>query len=356
MFHDLEAILIKHRQGQTILRRMGRRTEPACFAVGSPASVSQMSSAEQSLGHRLPDDFKAFLTLWNGAELYISKEYGGGILIHSIEALLEENSASDRFESEPRYVLIIGNIENNAELFLDFRQPDKSDWPVYWADPYETIEEALSREPIAQSFHDFINRLISVQGDYYWEEPDFTPIWRVELPDLWRHGFGWYVAKSRRPQPMIGIGGYDRAPSTSPLAIRILVGIIQFLKKHGATPVLFREGHLFSVSEELFSEFDPEVIPPVEMPRAGWVEIEGGIWLHGPEEAACYVHHGYGFDEKPSHTKVTLSWAESEAGDTANAVRKHLEALGAHLSWPAHVPDGYESAEAYLPPLTRFEP
>lgn len=81
-----------------------------------------------------------------------------------------------------------------------------------------------------------------------------------------------------------------------------------------------------------------------------------GVWLHGPEEAACYVPQEYGLDGEISYTQITLSWAEPGARVVAEAVQKRLEALDARLDWPAHVADGYESFEAYLRLPTQFEP
>ena len=122
-------------------------------------------------------------------------------------------------------------------------------------------------------------------------------------------------------------------------------------------------GYLFSESEQLFNEFDPEVIPIIELPQSGWVEIGKGIWLHGPEQATCYVSHLYDYtyvNGKPtlklSRTKVDLSWDEDEAGDIADTVRKRLEALGANLCWPPYVVDGSESLYTYFRSPTRFKP
>lgn len=339
-------------KGQTIPLHVDQQTYPSRFIAGNPAPTASLTQAEQNLGHRLPNDLKTFLSRWNGAELY-AEEIGGGVRVYSIDVLIEENRTNYRFQYESHDVLIIGKLDCEIDLFLDLRRPNDSEWSVYWADVGESIEEALSREPLAQSFQDFIKRLISRQGEPFWAEFDFIPSWQAEPPDLWRYGFGFFVLRERHPRLMIRIGIHN-SPSVSPKVVRILAGIIQFLKKRNATPVLPQTvgrnpgggEDIYEVSENVWAAFDPKAIPPVQLPKTGWIEVATGMWLHGPKEAACYVRRGYDFDGKLISVKVMLSWAEPTAREVADTVRRRLEALASSLDRSNHVADGYEAIVA----------
>lgn len=351
MFESFAALLADHQQQGFVVRRSGRRTYRAHVAVGPPADPVALAAVEASLGHPLPPDLRAFLARWDGAQIFVDEERGGSWAPYP--CLFD----TDRLRNpdfqlpfqDPR-VLVIGQLADEAFLILDRRLPHRAGWPVHWADELDAVEEILGRPAIAGSFHEFLDRWVAAQGEWYWD-PEPPLIWRPDTPGLWRFGTALYLVAALHPRPMYRLGlPSGRHPMTPPVA-RVAAGLRQHLLALGGQPLdpgaigWERSGRfwLFAFQHKPLPPVDPAAVPALDLP-AGWQEVAPGIWLHGPEEASFWVCRGLGYDGRP-HATYTVSWHEASAADAVAALRQRLAAAVGEPSLPNYVQPGYEAEE-----------
>lgn len=92
---------------------MAKIDKQGIYELGGPASIEMLSSLEADLGFELPNDYKALLLQANGLVL------SSGIVLYSIEDLVERNLTFEVFDYAPGY-LAIGDDSGGRALLIDY--------------------------------------------------------------------------------------------------------------------------------------------------------------------------------------------------------------------------------------------
>ncbi|MCM3576499.1 SMI1/KNR4 family protein [Mesobacillus subterraneus] len=146
----------------------GKTSNVTC-KFNSPVSVIDIEQLELQTGLTLPDDYKHFLLLHNGATLFDDVEYGGECYLYDIELVLE--NYQDSLGNYPNEWLTIG-YHYGEEIVLDCNK-------VRNGDKYCIMHRGAS-EPngvaygLKLSFELWLDRLIICQGLNYWNPPRFS--------------------------------------------------------------------------------------------------------------------------------------------------------------------------------------
>ena len=121
----------------------------------------------------LPKDYLRFLKeISNGCMLFYDIEYGQwGFEIFSLEELVEKQEYWKRiFEYKwLKDFVVFAEMrgEGNALIFdLSKPSPDTESFAIYQADPIDPVENWIK---VSRSFHEWLDHLITAQGDKYWE-------------------------------------------------------------------------------------------------------------------------------------------------------------------------------------------
>jgi len=147
-----------------VIRSSGYKTEIVC-KWNDALSEEVISEFFSSRNWEIPNDYRDFMRLHNGATLFTHSYYGGGLRVLSIQEIDTIWNGTDKF---PAHCLpIIWQDEYNAgSIFLDSQRYQENKMPyLYYLDAIEPIESAI---PINTSFTVWFDRLIMCQGAEYW--------------------------------------------------------------------------------------------------------------------------------------------------------------------------------------------
>jgi hypothetical protein len=130
-----------------------------------PASEPEIAAAQAWPGTPLPADFVQFWRFTNGANLYVNESglHGVGVASTDLIAELQKEEAENYPGDALRGYCVFGRV-NGAGDFLVFELASGQVLDgVHAEQPHEWA-------PIADSFSDWLDRLVSCDGRYYWLE------------------------------------------------------------------------------------------------------------------------------------------------------------------------------------------
>jgi len=172
MFSEITELKKILSQSQRLIVNHSGYIWEASFQWYSPTNMIEIIQVENYLGMPLPNDFKLFLTqVSNGAMLFHdSKDGQWGYEIYSIEKLVAKQSLwKNSLPATWQTTLIaFGELIGEANvLVFDSNRPTKDleSFAVLEGDAYESpVEWPLT----SRSFHEWLDHLITAQGDKYW--------------------------------------------------------------------------------------------------------------------------------------------------------------------------------------------
>lgn len=148
-------LLVQHERGDLFLTRFE-------FEMG--ASHEEIQSCEQAIGCTLPEDYHKFLTIYNGAELFIEVTYNlSSLQINSTEKLVEyvreyQNKQNNLHTAYPSHWLLFASYHGFGEyLFLDMKN----------ANTIIVLGDGWKRT-LDLSFSQFLERIIITNGAAFW--------------------------------------------------------------------------------------------------------------------------------------------------------------------------------------------
>lgn len=162
--HDLE------RSGGTSTVLEGRAADWYEVFLFPPATDDQIADSEALLGRRLPEQFAAFLRCTNGANLFLNESglHGVGVASTSLLPQLQIEEAEVYGGVALTPYLVFARV-NGAGDFLAFELTTGRVLDCVHA------ERPTEWRVIAQSFSDWLARLIESRGSYYWIEELYHP-------------------------------------------------------------------------------------------------------------------------------------------------------------------------------------
>ena len=143
----------------------------AGFEWHPAAAEEQFAQVESALGKRLPPDYRTFLRWRDGAVLYkdIASGQWGFRLFGTADLVGMNTSWAHNLRGRWQDRLIaFGDCIGEASVFVfDPQRPtsDGSSFAVLEGDAYEPVA-AWPR--VSRSFHEWIDHLVTAQGDKYW--------------------------------------------------------------------------------------------------------------------------------------------------------------------------------------------
>jgi len=144
----------------------------AGFEWYKSATESDASELENELGLVLPKDYRAFLLMCDGAVLYKDLRYGqwGFHLYSSLELPVKNHEwkQSLRGKWSDNLIAFAENQGESNVLVFDTNRPtsDGLGYAVVEANPYDPPQDWTCA---SRSFHEWLEHLITAQGDKYWE-------------------------------------------------------------------------------------------------------------------------------------------------------------------------------------------
>ena len=138
------------------------------FKWNSPAIEADIALFEKKTNIDLPESYKEFLKITNGAELFIDKKYGQwGCKIYGISELIKINEQSRSWRNLPNSWLVFATWLGDQDLLLFDIKKYKSGDKKYIIDGDESDSED-EFEYIKGDFEKWLDRLIVAQGTKYW--------------------------------------------------------------------------------------------------------------------------------------------------------------------------------------------
>lgn len=151
----------------TLVQRGGRLIS-ATSSVNHPIEEENVQQLEESIGYRLPGDYRIFLMKFNGAkifqELLDGENIGGGIELFSIQEIVENLEYMD---SKIQF-LQIGYVEQRY-LTISLEAMEKKNLNYLYLQ--ENIE---GPRPLHLNVEIFLDRYIVSQGSVFWDWPIYT--------------------------------------------------------------------------------------------------------------------------------------------------------------------------------------
>lgn len=147
-------------------------TWKASFQWSQPADAKIVLQLQLGFGNRLPKDYVHFLsTISNGAVLFYDVQFGQwGFKIYGASELAEKQSLWQKIipSNWDSHCIIFGELygEANAMAFdLNDPTPDGQSMAILEANALDTVDNWPTA---SRSFHEWIDHLITAQGDKYW--------------------------------------------------------------------------------------------------------------------------------------------------------------------------------------------
>lgn len=133
-----------------------------------------MELAERRVGGPLPDDYRSFLEVSNGALLYPWKRNDGGVRLLGVPQEVDDRCLIYRLAdlnpaTQPYFIVAVLNVEgeplamgpDGAVYFLDH-----DEGPVHWA-------RGIGVERIGDSLESFVLELAARRGAWWWLPGDW---------------------------------------------------------------------------------------------------------------------------------------------------------------------------------------
>ncbi|WP_261382067.1 SMI1/KNR4 family protein [Bacillus licheniformis] len=154
-----------------ILGSEGEITDALVTFSGSGASQSDIRAFETHHQLSLPDDYKKFLTLHNGARIFDSLldgvNIGGGLHLFNLKEIDTELKDEELYEDVSG--IPIGHLLEECDLMIDRVRLKEGD-PNY----LYLLEDGLEYKPLHLNFEIFLDRYVMCQGQPFWEWRYYT--------------------------------------------------------------------------------------------------------------------------------------------------------------------------------------
>jgi hypothetical protein len=134
----------------------------------SPASPGLVEKLEEELGRTIPQDYKEFLLLHNGANLLFQPDVGEGIELYSIEMVLEMRKAHQDMSVFEKELFSIGTCRFGMILIdavICKPNPHRDSNYLFWLEECASENEAIN---LNSNFEIWLDRIIAAQGEDYW--------------------------------------------------------------------------------------------------------------------------------------------------------------------------------------------
>lgn len=163
----LKKLLDNNEQMKTISEEGEVYTVSCSF--NAPIKTTEVEMFESEHDIKLPEDYKAFLTLHNGARIYESIDEDGDKLGDGLEIFsLDEIKEHQEIEYLSEHGIPIAHLLEDCYLILD---TDK----LKGGDPnYLNIMEFTDLSSLNLNFEIFLDRYIISQGEVFWSWPIYT--------------------------------------------------------------------------------------------------------------------------------------------------------------------------------------
>lgn len=162
----LDVLSQKINHGSTFIQRR-YDTGVAQFNLNDPVTEQAIQSFEQQFNLTLPSEYKTFLRLHDGAELFMIQ--GLGIELYPLEKVIEmtiQAKEDDLINEDYDHFLMIGEM-NEGYVLIHTEDAKTEETPyMHWMFHELSTEET---DPIGQNFGTFLEYAIIAQGDMFWE-------------------------------------------------------------------------------------------------------------------------------------------------------------------------------------------
>lgn len=133
------------------------------FKMNLASSTEKVEDIEKLIGREFPTDYRRFLNKYNGARLYDYDGIDGFVILGCEEIVKANNFAKATFEEDwPSHLLVFAKYIGESNYLAFNMLQENSVVDCY----FEEIPRNWS--VIANSFDDFLDRLIGSEGNKYW--------------------------------------------------------------------------------------------------------------------------------------------------------------------------------------------
>ncbi|MGE7270242.1 SMI1/KNR4 family protein [Brevibacillus panacihumi] len=149
-------------QNQTIVQLLNGECAEVSFYWEEPASVKEIEEVNQKIGWSIPEEYKSFLLMHNGASLFIND--GGTMRLYPLNEIVDYyNESQENNYGHPAHWYLIGVYHGVAEyLYIDSERvkQGRKDYLIF-----ESIGDFTR---LKCDFEEWLDRLIVCQGEQFW--------------------------------------------------------------------------------------------------------------------------------------------------------------------------------------------
>ncbi|KAA6446954.1 SMI1/KNR4 family protein [Bacillus swezeyi] len=160
--------LLNEKNEITLLSREGDVREAVCN-FNNPASEEEIGEFEERTAIELPSDYKEFIKIHNGADifdlLYAGCNIGGGLHLFSLNEVEESLKKLTYLKKEH---VPIAHLLEGSLLLVDQKILKANNRN------YLVLFSGLEYKPLNSNFELFIDRFVLSQGENFWEWPIYT--------------------------------------------------------------------------------------------------------------------------------------------------------------------------------------
>ncbi|CAJ1001053.1 SMI1/KNR4 family protein [Brevibacillus aydinogluensis] len=159
----LSALKERIAKNQTFIQQEDGETFEVDYVWNEPATEAEILSLIETTGWMIPEDYKEFLLLHNGASLFVAEM--SAMKLHSINEILTYFEEYEEFYkySYPKSWYMIGTYHGYGEyLFIDSERVKQG------KKDYLVIVEEGDTQRVPLNFEEWIDRFIVCQGEHFW--------------------------------------------------------------------------------------------------------------------------------------------------------------------------------------------
>lgn len=152
-----------------LIQKLEGITREVSFYFSDPLSEEEINRFCSKFQVSFPDDYKEFMYMTNGADLFYDDAYGSGVIILSIESIVNVIKEDE----SPKHFLPVVNITDWGYLYVDCERWNrgKKDYLV-WKEFGYSFDEVIN---INSNFELWLDRIIVSQGAVFWDWNNYRP-------------------------------------------------------------------------------------------------------------------------------------------------------------------------------------
>jgi hypothetical protein len=150
-------------ESMLLIQKLEGLTREVSFYFSDPLSEEEINRFCAEYQVSFPDDYKEFMLMSNGADLFYDDAYGSGVSVLSLENIVNVIKEDE----PPNHLLPIVSITDWGFLFVDCERWNRGEKDyLVWREFGYSFDEVIN---INSNFGLWFDRIIVAQGAVFWD-------------------------------------------------------------------------------------------------------------------------------------------------------------------------------------------